>query len=211
MLVFIDESGDSGFKFGHGSSTFFVVTAAIFGDNFSADACDRSIEALRRTLGFQGSREFHFATSPDRVREEFFRCVVREAFSYHAFVVDKQKLYANAPTFRDGKKFYEFAVSIVCENARQLLNEAKIVIDKNGERSFRQQLEKSLKRRMVDQQGRCLIRKVTMEASHSNNLVQLADMVCGAVARSYNTATSEGQRFRKMISTREKRVQLWPK
>ena len=50
MLVFVDESGDPGFKFASGSSIFFIVAAAIFPYSFSADACDRSIEELRRTL-----------------------------------------------------------------------------------------------------------------------------------------------------------------
>jgi hypothetical protein len=103
------------------------------------------------------------------------------------------------------------AVSIVCENARALLSGAKIVIDKNGDRFFRQELEKHLKRQMAGADGNCLIRKVGMEASHSNNLVQLADMICGAVARSFNTGSVESHRFRDCLKKREKRVQLWPK
>ncbi len=211
MLVFIDESGDAGFKFGRGSSKYFVIAAAIFTENFAAGACDRSIDALRAELGFPITREFHFTECSDKVREAFFRCVADENFCYHAFVIDKENLYASAPTFRNGRLFYQFAVSIVCENARNLLTDAKVVIDKHGDRAFKQQLEKMLKRQMTEEDGRCLVRKVNMEASHSNNLVQLADMVCGAVARSHNNSAAEGQRFRKMLRKCERRVQLWPK
>ena len=211
MLVFIDESGDSGFKFGRGSSRYFVITAVIFNSEFAADACDRSIEGLKRKLGFHVGREFHFSQCSDKIRGEFFRCVAAEDFCYHAFVINKQMLSAQAKTFQDGKSFYRFAVSIVCENARSLLCDAKIVIDKNGDRFFRQQLEKHLKEQMIDGSGNCLIRKVGMEASHSNNLVQLADMICGAVARSFNTGTVEGHRYRNYVKRREKRVSFWPK
>jgi hypothetical protein len=210
VLVFIDESGDAGFKFGRGSSKYFVIAAVVFTDNFSADSCDRAIEALRRDHAFSLEREFHFTECSDKLREAFFRCVAPEAFSYYAFVIDKARLYAGAPTFSDGKSFYQFAVSVVCDNARKLMRDAKVVIDKHGDRAFKQQLEKTLKRQMTDADGCCLIRKVRMEASHSNNLVQLADMVCGAVARSYNAAMPEGGRFRKLLVRRERRVQLWP-
>jgi len=211
VLVFIDESGDSGFKFDRGSSKHFVIAAVIFRSAFAADACDRSIEGLKRKLGFHLGREFHFSESSDRVRGEFFRCVAGEDFAYHAFVINKQMLSAQAKSFQDGKSFYRFAVSIVCENARSLLSEAKIVIDKNGDRFFRQYLEKHLKEQMTDPEGRCLIRRVAMEASHSNNLVQLADMICGAVARSFSTDAADAQRFRNIMKRREKRVQFWPK
>lgn len=45
-----------------------------------------------------------------------------------------------------------------------------------------------------------------MEASHSNNLIQLADMVCGSVARSCG---HEDDRFRRLIGPRERFVQTW--
>jgi hypothetical protein len=211
MLVFIDESGDSGFKLDRGSSRYFVIVAVIFTDEFSASACERAIDCLRRELSFPPCWEFHFKKCPDKVREAFFRRVANERFWYHAFVLDKQKLCASAPTFRDGKSFYQFAVSIVCDNARSLLQDAKIVIDKTGDRPFRQELQKRLRRHITDDAGRCLIRKVGMEPSHSNSLVQLADMVCGAVSRSIQTGRAKGDIFRKLISSREKRVQLWPK
>ena len=52
---------------------------------------------------------------------------------------------------------------MVCEDARSLLSDAKIVIDKNGDRFFWQQLDHHLKEQMTDADGNCLIRKVGME------------------------------------------------
>jgi hypothetical protein len=186
----------------------------IFAGNFSADACNRTIDCLRQKLGFVSGREFHFSDCSDKIREEFFRCVAGEDFLYHAFVINKQRLYPGTYIFQDGKSFYQFAVSIVCENARSLLQDAKIVIDKNGDRAFKRELEleNRMKKQMIDGDGNCLIRKVVMEASHSNNLVQLADMVCGAIARSFN-ANDHTQRdqFRKLVKRCEKRVQFLPK
>ena len=54
MLVFIDESGDSGLKFEHGSSRFFTIALVVFGNNNEAIACDQRIGLLRKELGVCG-------------------------------------------------------------------------------------------------------------------------------------------------------------
>lgn len=44
MLVFIDESGDTGLKLDKGSSKYFVITLVTFEDNEEALLCDQRIE-----------------------------------------------------------------------------------------------------------------------------------------------------------------------
>ena len=130
-------------------------------------------------------------------------------FTYYGFVLNKQKLYGEK--FRDKHGFYDFTVGLICENARPLLRNAKVIIDKCGDHEFQRKLEKSLKTRMREPDGTSLIKKVNMEASHQNNLVQLADMTCGAVARSYHSERDHRNRFRELIKKREGYVQFWPK
>ncbi len=47
MLVFVDESGDTGFKVGQGSSGQFTITLIIFLENQEAEAVSRRIDTLR--------------------------------------------------------------------------------------------------------------------------------------------------------------------
>lgn len=205
MLVLIDESGDCGLKFDKGSSAFFACVAVVFSSSFAADACERTIDELRRTMNKGLRFEFHFTNCSDAVRKAFFRTVASEEFRYAGFVVDKRKLYGKR--FNDPKEFYEFSVGLVCENVRPLLDDSKIILDKSGDRAFRTKLEKGLKAQMTNAEGTCLIKKVTMEHSHSNNLIQLADMVCGAVGRSI---TGGDHSYRNLVRAREKFVQIWP-
>lgn len=209
MLVCIDESGDSGFKFTGGSSEYFICVAVLFEDELSADACDRSIDELRRRLKLKPGFEFHFSHCSDKIRTAFLRTVATERFSYYGFVLNKPRLFGKK--FKDKHGFYDFAVGLICDNARPLLEDAKIIIDECGDRQFKRRLQQSLKARMTADDGTCLIRKVTKEASHTNNLVQLADMTCGAVARSYNSDRKIRGEFRKLIEERERRIQFWPK
>jgi nucleoside-triphosphatase THEP1 len=209
MLVTIDESGDAGMKLGAGSSRYFCITAVIFEDAFTADSCDRAVDELRRTLQTKRNYEFHFTDCSARIRDAFFQRMRTEGLCYHAFIVNKEKLYA--PRFGNAKVFYEFAVSIVCENARELLRDAKVIIDEHGNLEFKRKLQKTLKDQLRTEDGTSLIREVKMEASHTNNLVQVADMVCGAVARSITHPNQGHWRSLLQKSKCERRVQFWPK
>ena len=52
MLVFIDESGDSGLKIEKGSSRYFTVSLVVFEDNDEALACDQRIKLVRKELNY---------------------------------------------------------------------------------------------------------------------------------------------------------------
>lgn len=208
MLVFVDESGDAGMKGKAGSSAFFVISAVIFEENEAADECDRKIEELRSEI-FKGRQtEFHFNKMCDDFRDQFLQGVADQSFFYLSFVLNKSKLYG--PGFQYKETFYKYTARLLFENAKPYLRDAAVTVDRSGNREFRQQLEKYLKSK-INTEGR-LIRKVKSESSHSNNLLQLADMVCGATARSFREDKSENiNRFRKIIGHRELDVQLWPK
>ena len=208
MLVFVDESGDAGMKGKQGSSALFVITAVLFEENEAAEECDRKIEELRNQI-FKGRNiEFHFNKMCDAFRGRFLEGVSSQSFFYLSFVLNKEKLYG--PGFQYKDSFYKYTAKLLFENAKPYLRDATVTVDRTGDREFRTQLEKYLKSKInTDAQ---LIRKVKSESSHSNNLLQLADMVCGAVARSHRENKDEDvSRFRKMLGHRELSVQLWPK
>lgn len=208
MLVFMDESGDSGMKGRQGSSALFTVTAVMFEENEEAAACEKRIIECRDDLAVKPEFEFHFYSCSDRFRESFLYAVSHSNFFYHTVVLNKAKLWGKG--FQDKASFYKYTTSLVFENAKPLLHEATVVIDRCGNREFRQQLAKYLKRKM-NEGDRKLIKSVKMEPAHSNNLLQLADMVCGAVARSFNLEKPERMRFRNIVRHREFRVQVWPR
>jgi Protein of unknown function (DUF3800) len=57
--------------------------------------------------------------------------------------------------------------------------------------------------------GECMIRKVKIQDSDKNDLIQLADMVCGAVARSFS-GKPDANVYRSIIQSKESYVQVWP-
>ena len=95
------------------------------------------------------------------------------------------------------------------ENAKDKLNNAIVLIDGSGEREFRNNLSKYLKHKMNDY-NKQLIKKVKMQTSHSNCLLQLADYVAGSINRSYSDKKL-AKEYRKIIAPREISVEIIPK
>src|SRR4051812_45621154 len=89
MLVFIDESGDSGLKMHKGSSEFFTIVLVIFEEKDEAKACDQRIELLKRELGWAADSEFHFKNNSSKIREAFLKSIAKYNFFYYGFVLNK--------------------------------------------------------------------------------------------------------------------------
>lgn len=73
MLIFIDESGDAGFKFEKGSSRYFVVALIIFDDDLDAEETALAIKKYRKSLNKSNQFEFKFNKANKKEREQFLR------------------------------------------------------------------------------------------------------------------------------------------
>ena len=209
MLVFIDESGDPGLKLESGSTDYFIVTLVAFEENEEALATDQRIQLLKRELNFPPEFGFHFNKVKGAYRETFLTAVAGFSWFYFSIVINKRKLFGAGFKFKES--FYKYACGLVFENAKPYLDNATVVIDGSGSREFRRELGTYLRKRINDKKGDSrFIGKIKLQDSQSNNLLQLADMVCGAVARSYSQK-DDAKTYRRLIAHREIYVQFWPK
>lgn len=207
MLVFIDESGDSGLKIEKGSSRYFTVGLVVFEDNDEAISCDQRIRLLKKELGLLENYEFHFKRNSDKVRRAFLAAVSPYSFFYYGIVINKNPEELWGEGFRNKESFYKYACGLVFENAKEKLEQATVVIDESGNLDFKRQLAKYL--RLKTNKG--TIRKVKMQRSESNNLLQLADYVASVINRSVQNKRKWSDEYRKIIAHREIYVQIWPK
>src|SRR3546814_5407808 len=79
------------------------------------------------------------------------------------------------------KQFYNFFIQQLIRHDNNVLVGAKVKIDGSGDRRFKQSLIRYLRKQI----GPGKIEKVKFANSRSDNLIQLADMCVGAIARSY--------------------------
>lgn len=140
--------------------------------------------------------EFKFNKSSNQVRDDFFQAVRGCPFTVRAIVVRKEVIYS--PYLMTNKEdFYRFFVRQMLTHDDGILNKAKIVIDRSGDREFRQRLKTSLQRQIGAR-----LKSISFGNSKSDPLVQLADMSVGAIARSYRTDRPHSHRWRRMLAPR---------
>ncbi|MCC7025169.1 MAG: DUF3800 domain-containing protein [Thermomicrobiales bacterium] len=91
MFVYLDESGDTGFKFRQGSSRYFVITLLLVADPIPFHI---AIDDLRQRLGFSPRNEFKWVNASEDVRWSFLEMLRKQDFTARVLVVDKTSLPA---------------------------------------------------------------------------------------------------------------------
>ena len=143
------------------------------------------------------------------MRRAFLEAVAPFEFFYLAFVIAKDELYG--PTFQARNSLYKWVCGMVFENAKPYLDAAIVTIDKSGDRGLRRELAAYLRQKINDKQSsKRYIKEIIMQDSHRHNLIQLADMISGAVARSFRDEKKDKDRFRKITKHRELSVLRYP-
>lgn len=204
LWVYIDESGDPGFNIDHGSTPLFLIASVVFGNEQNASACRDRIKAVRGELKLPGTAEFKFSKTSNHVREYFLKAVAAHDFFYTAAVFDKRKLAV--PDLGIKKAFYQYVIGLAFEMLKPRLDEAYLEIDRGGGDEFARHLTRYIAEISRDPGGRRYVRRTKLCSSHGDDLIQLADMVCGAVMRSFKG----DDRFRAIVKRREFEVRVWP-
>lgn len=200
MLVFIDESGCSGFRFPQGSDPVFAVAMVIFTGSHAAAKTEAIIRRLHAKLGHRP--EFKFSKCRDDVRDGFFAAVNDLPFSTRAVVVNKGTI-GNSRLCEEHEAFYVYFVRELLRFSDDLLSQAKIRIDGSGNREFRRDLSRHLRGG-----ARGKVRDLRMTDSARDPLTQLADMCVGAIARAYRDRP-QPDRWLKMLRPRIDDIRIY--
>jgi hypothetical protein len=199
-LVFIDDSGDAGFKLGKGSSEFFVISAVIFNDSLEAEKTAIAIKELRRKLFRRDDVEFKFHKSKKSVRKSFLEEVSKFSFRIRCLVVDKRVIYSQQ--LRSNKNsFYGYIIKTLLKYSDGTVLDAKIRIDGSGDRIFRKSFTAYL-RKELNNNERKILKNCKMIDSKSDVLIQMADMIAGSIHRSYQRDKKDGSDYKNIIKKR---------
>jgi Protein of unknown function (DUF3800) len=193
VYVHIDETGDAGLQFDRGSSAFFVV-GLIFSDDVSS--LRLATATVRHTLRWPLEREFKFSGTHDAAKELYLQAIRREPFHVHIMAFDKRRLDPNALR----QDFYGHLVGLALEDVVENIRGAHLILDesfkgKGKQRTFRTQL-----RSRISQPGRkSVLRNLSYRSSRTDEMLQVADMVVGAVGRAYKR---EDHHYRSIINAK---------
>ncbi|RMD66275.1 DUF3800 domain-containing protein [Candidatus Parcubacteria bacterium] len=177
--LFVDWSGDLGFKFGRGSTTHLVIAVVRVADY---TAFRKAIAALRAERGLHKGYEFHYAHIPEAERAAFFAALREASFEAWVLVVDKRELSAGFRRRNQYDLFSEFVVALVDHLPEEAVENGRVVVDTHSTtmrltRTIRVAMSRALRTREI-QPG---IKRVRGRPAHREDGLQLADMLAGAV------------------------------
>ncbi|MCW1888213.1 MAG: DUF3800 domain-containing protein [Candidatus Moranbacteria bacterium] len=195
QLVFIDDSGDPGFKIEQGSSSHFVIACIIFDDSLDAEEAALIIKKYRRELSWPDQREFKFNKTNKKLIKELLERVKSATFRVRAICIDKRKIYSHELKNKQDS-FYNYAIKEVLEKTTTL-NHASIKLDGHSGRAYKKSATMYFKREVNKKSSK--IAKVRFVHSHSDVLIQLADLVAGAILRSTQDAKTDHKEYLEII------------
>lgn len=178
QLVFIDDSGDPGFKTQEGSSTHFVIACVIFDNVLDAEETALTIKRYKQELGWKETREFKFNKTHKKYIKELLRRVAHCPFRVRAILIDKSHIYSRE-LMNKHDSFYNFAIKEVL--AKSMLKEADIRLDGHSGREYKRSAATYFRRELNKSSRR--VAKVRFVDSNTNVLIQLADLVAGSILR----------------------------
>lgn len=209
MIGFIDESGDIGFKINQGSSKFFVITLVLFRSSYDSTKANNQIKKFKLDLGLKENYELHFNNNSDRLKMLFINQIKKLKFKYFSVVIDKSINPQFHRNFSSQKLFYNYACSLLISEALPYLKDCTLVLDKTGSPIFRKNLKEFIKLNF-NVKTRAPIKNIKEEDSTSNNLIQLADYICGISNRKM-TKKKYWEMYYNSIKSKELGFDAWPK
>src|SRR3990172_2160863 len=193
-----DESGDVSFAFGKVALRYFVVAAIATAE---PDGLRQQLADLRRSSALPRDYEFKFNTLSSRaLRRRAFETLAEADFEAWAVVVDKTTLPDPFRVMR-GLDFYVYflteLIQLIPPTAR---DGATLILDEFGSAArLRAELRRFMQARGIPRH----FKRVLAKRSRSESLIQIADLVAGAILRR-DTADEAGAY--EMIESKLKRL-----
>lgn len=209
MLVFIDDSGDPGFKLTQGSTRHFVIACCVFNSPETAERVANDIRSFKSNIGWTHNSELKFSQTKKDINLSFIEQFCSKDFFVRAIMVDKT-LIRSEFLINNHDHFYNYAISKVLSRSNGTIENAKIRIDGKGGREYKNAMGTYL-RIQANSRDVAVIKDVKFVDSNGDQLIQLADMVAGCVRRSFDESRSDAQAFRKAIAPmwRKENSDLW--
>ncbi|MDQ3512092.1 MAG: DUF3800 domain-containing protein [Chloroflexota bacterium] len=132
----------------------------------------------------------------------------RQSFSARVLVVDKRLI--TRPHMRKRDTFYNFLVQMILRHDDGSIQDATLILDESvQDKRSKQALTTYLRRSLNSTSQPLKIRAVRYHDSRSDNIIQAADMVSGAVYAAYHRGNSRylNQIHLKITDLREWRPQ----
>jgi len=197
--VWLDESGDSGFKFESGSSRHFIITLVyleLAEETIEEELknIEKQIGQLKEKLALSSDYEFKFSRCKEKIKKEFLKEILKFPIKYKTIVVNKEKL--GAPVLRPKELYCEMIRRLLYDNSPPL-EKAILIIDEAASKIHQREFKGILRKYL----SKNLVRKIIQRRSKSEAMIQTTDMISGSIFRKYKRGDDK---FWQIVKSNEK-------
>ena len=190
MLTFTfagDESGDGSFNFAKGASRYFVVVVIA---TQNPDALRDLLVDVRQKAHLPKGFDFHFnSLASAKLRNLLFESLGQADYEAWGIIVDKTTLPDTFKVLVSGLDFYLYFVSELIQQIPLAKREGgTLILDEYG---YPEQTRDELKRIMKAREIKHGFRRISVRRSQSEPLIQVADLIAGAILRRDSHRQSE--------------------
>lgn len=184
-----------------GSSAVFCIAGMVFDTAADVELAAGTLRRLRLALHLRAGHEFHFNNEPPHIREAFMRAACELPFGAYAIVLDKARCAADAGRVTPLLVCERMCLALLSRCLEQR-EDAVVVIDGR----VRTELRVAIRQQM--NVGCRRVAKVKARDSARDPMLQLADMVCGAVARCYRGERHRDDSYFRLLGARMRSIQV---
>lgn len=174
IRIYVDWSGDPGFKFKQGSSELLVIATLMTDEELS-------LNELRSRLSLPENYEFHFAKTNRHIREHFKNFINNEIEIPSVVVLraKKQQLSKDVREKKGEQIIADMITQCVINLPSELLNNSTLYYDGEKEQlSFKNTLRSTLSDTLPQD---IFLRAVKAVSASRNDGLQIADMIAGFI------------------------------
>lgn len=200
MIIFIDESGDSGFKIEKGSSAYLIISLIVFYTEKDRQNTVEKISMYKKRIKYPSSYEFKFSKTKKSIIVGFLKSTSRCQYSIKSIIVDKKELGISKRVPRI--KIYNYLLVLLLGRILDKNERTEIRLDGVAEKEFRKAVQAYLRKNLKEMKI-----NLKMVNSKSDVLIQLADIIVGSIRRSYLKEKGDKNLYKDII--KDKIVEEW--
>jgi len=211
IYAFTDESGAFGWDLDNlNVSTHFIISSIIVKESDLQSLRD-DVELLRQKHFQTGEIKSTHIGKNDNRRQRVLADFLSLPFSVFSVVFDKKQIM-HMPGLHYKPSFYKFLNNIVHKELRRAFKILTIVADEIGGSEYMKSFSNYVSERQ-DIPSLLGEAEFFFENSHNDVLIQLADLVCGTLARIYDDhlKSDNSYKFKKLLDRKIIRVEIYPK
>ena len=176
-ILFLDWSGDAGFRFRHGSSRYLSIACVA-----SSAPFDNALDAIRAARELGKRFYYHFSDASEVIKPVFFQALAETEIRGAVLRIDKSRLSTDFHRMRGIQLVAHFIAETISGLPETMLEDRSLIFDgSRDETTVVRAIRIALSARMR-QMGKPLFDRVTARPAQEEAGLQGTDMLAGAAS-----------------------------